>query len=392
MNASPTRTTRTTSPLSPAPASTTHPSATRPANARRRTLRRAAPAAAAAALAVTLAACSSSAPASEGGSTASGAASLGTAGIALSWIKNYEFAGYFYADRDGDYTANGLDSVDIIAGGGTTNPWDSVLAGQATIGLASDLTGVTGSIEDGAPLTIIGAQFVKSPVGFVSLAANPIASVDDLKGKTLGVDAGGKLAVEAVLRANDLPADTVTFVSVPNGIDPLMNGDVDGLIGFLTNYPLAVEAAGGDAVTLSFSDAGYAQMGDAVVVSTDALKNDREKVKALMKSVIEGWNTALTDGPQGIADIAMEYGGSENDLDPALQLSSATVLPSFMLTDETVADGIFTISPELAEQAVTSLDAAGITTSTDALFDLSLLDEVYSENPELIPGFEVPQG
>ncbi|GAA2231381.1 ABC transporter substrate-binding protein [Herbiconiux moechotypicola] len=366
--------TRTTSPTrSPRPA---------------RRIRRLTAAATGLALAAVLAACSSSAPAATSTASADG---FGDAGIALSWIKNYEFAGYFYADQDGDYTDNGFDSVDIIAGGGTTNSWDSVLAGQATIGLASDLTGVTGAIEDGAPLKIIGAQFVKSPVGFVSLAGNPISSIDDLAGKTIGVDAGGKLAVEAVLRANDLPEDTVTFVSVPNGIDPLMNGDVDALIGFLTNYPLAVEAAGGDAVTLSFSDAGYAQMGDAVVVSTDALENDREAVKALMKSVIEGWNTALTDGPQGIADIAMEYGGSENDLDPALQLSSATVLPSFMLTDETVANGIFTISSDLADQAVSSLAAAGIDTSADSLFDLSLLQEVYDENPELIPGFEVPQ-
>lgn len=383
-----TSTTRTRSTFSRTTSSRTRTTASRPAA--RRTARGLA-ALAGLTLAVTLAACSSSAPAATPESGAAGADGFGDAGIALSWIKNYEFAGYFYADKDGDYTENGFDSVDVIAGGGTTNSWDTVLTGQAMIGLASDLTGVTGAINDGAPLAIIGAQFVKSPVGFVSLAGDPISSIDDLAGKTIGVDAGGKLAVEAVLKANDLPADTVTFASVPAGIDPLMNGDVDALIGFLTNYPLAVEAAGGDAVTLSFSDAGYAQMGDAVVVTKDALENDREALKALMKSVIQGWNSGLTDGPQGIADIAMEYGGDENDLDPALQLSSATVLPSFMLTDDTVTDGIFTITPELAEQAIDSLGAAGIDTSTDSLFDLTLLQEVYDENPELVPGFTVPE-
>lgn len=340
----------------------------------------------AAVAALALAACSSAAadPVSSGD-----AADFGTGGVALSWIKNYEFAGYYYADKDGDYTDNGFDSVDIIAGGGTTNPWDTVLAGGATIGLASDLTGVTGAINEGAPLKIIGAQFVKSPVGFVSLAGNPINSVADLAGKTIGVDAGGKLAVEAVLKANDLPEDTVTFVSVPNGIDPLMNGDVDALIGFLTNYPIAVTEAGGDVVTLSFSDAGYAQFGDAVVVSADALENDRDEVKAMMKSVIEGWNAALEAGPQGIADIAMEYGGDDNDLDADLQLSSATVLPSFMLTDDTVANGIFTLTPDLVDQAVASLAAGGVTADA-SMFDTSLLQEVYAENPDLIPGFSVP--
>lgn len=368
-----TSTTRTTS------------STTRPARRRARTGILAATVALTTALVLT--ACSGESTAAPSGSDA--AADFGTGGVALSWIKNYEFAGYYYADKNGYYTDNGFDSVDIIAGGGTTNPWDTVLAGNATIGLASDLTGITGAINDGAPLKIIGAQFVKSPVGFVSLAGNPISSVDDLAGKTIGVDAGGKIAVEAVLAANDLPADTVTFESVPNGIDPLMNGDVDALVGFLTNYPIAVTEAGGDVVTLSFSDAGYAQFGDAVVVSEDALENDRDKVKAMMVSVIEGWNDALTDGPQGIADIAMEYGGEENDLDAALQLSSATVLPSFMLTDDTVANGIFTITPDLVDQAVSSLAAGGITADADQ-FDTSLLEEVYEEHPDLIPGFTVP--
>jgi ABC-type nitrate/sulfonate/bicarbonate transport system substrate-binding protein len=333
-----------------------------------------------------LAACSTAAaPADE-----SADAGYGDSGIALSWIKNYEFAGYYYADQNGYFTDNGFDSVEIIAGGGTTNPWDTVLAGNAMVGLASDLTGVTGAINDGAPLKIIGAQFVKSPVGFVSLAGNPIASVDDLAGKTIGVDAGGKIAVEAVLAANGLPADTVTLVSVPNGIDPLMNGDVDALIGFLTNYPIAVTEAGGDVVTLSFSDAGYAQFGDAMVVSSDALENDRDAVKAMMVSIIEGWNDALTEGTEGIADIAMEYGGAENDLDRDLQVSSATVLPSFMLTDDTVVDGIFTITPDLVDQAVSSLAAGGIE-ADPAMFDTSLLAEVYEENPDLIPGFTVPE-
>jgi ABC-type nitrate/sulfonate/bicarbonate transport system substrate-binding protein len=347
-------------------------------------IRTAALALTAGALVTVLAGCAAASP-----TTSTSSASYGSAGIALSWIKNYEFAGYYFADKDGDYTKNGFSSVDLIAGGGSTNSWDSVLSGQALIGLASDLTGITGAINDGAPLKIIGAQFVRNPVGFVSLAKNPIRTVADLAGKKIGVDAGGKLAVEAVLKANNLPEDTVTFVSVPAGIDPLMNGQVDALIGFLTNYPIAVKNAGGDVVTMSFADANYAQFGDAIVVSDDALKNHRDEVKALMKSAIEGWNSALTQGTNAIADIAMEYGGAQNDLDRSLQVDSAAVLPSFMLTPDTVKNGIFTITPSLVTQATASLAAAGIT-ADPAMFDTSLLSELYQENPDLIPGFTVP--
>lgn len=337
------------------------------------------------ALALAVSGCAS--PAASSDPTSAG--SFGTASVALSWIKNYEFAGYYFAEDDGDYTDAGFDKVDLIAGGGNTNPWDLVLSGQAQIGLASDLTGITGAINDGAGLKVIGAQFVKNPVGFVSLAKNPIRTVADLKGKRIGVDAGGKLAVEAVLKANDLPADTVEFVSVPNGVDPLMNGEVDALIGFLTNYPIAVKNAGGDVVTMSFADANYAQFGDAVVVSDTELAENRDELKAIMKASIQGWNSALDQGTDAIADSAMTHGGTDNGLDRQLQVDSAAVLPSFMLTPDTVKNGIFTLTPALIDQAVASLAAAGIT-ADPSMFDTSLLEEVYAENPDLIPGYTVP--
>ncbi|AOX47225.1 hypothetical protein BJP65_05025 [Microbacterium sp. BH-3-3-3] len=337
------------------------------------------------ALALAVSGCAS--PAASSAPTSAG--SFGTASVALSWIKNYEFAGYYFAEDENDYSDAGFDTVDLIAGGGNTNPWDLVLSGQAQIGLASDLTGITGAINDGAGLKVIGAQFVKNPVGFVSLAKNPIRTVADLKGKRIGVDAGGKLAVEAVLKANDLPADTVEFVSVPNGVDPLMNGEVDALIGFLTNYPIAVKNAGGDVVTMSFADANYAQFGDAVVVSDTELAENRDELKAIMKASIQGWNSALDQGTDAIADIAMKHGGTDNGLDRQLQVDSAAVLPSFMLTPDTVKNGIFTLTPALIDQAVASLAAAGIT-ADPSMFDTSLLEEVYAENPDLIPGYTVP--
>lgn len=313
----------------------------------------------------------------------------GDTAIALSWIKNYEFAGYFLADRNGYYADAGFDSVEILAGGGQTNSWDSVLANNALFGLASDLTGVSSSILQGSDLVVIGAQYVRSPVGIVSLAENPISSVEDLEGTTMGVDANGRLAMLALLEANGLPEDYLTFVAVPNGIDPLMNGDVDALLGFLTNYPLAVNDAGGQSVVLSFSDAGFGQVGDAVVVTRETLETRRDELKALMIAAIRGWNDALAD-TELVVDVAMEY-GAENDLEESLQTASAGVQPTFMLTPDTVVNGIFTVTGALADETINSLAASGIEITKDQLFDLTLLEEVYAEHPDLVPGFEVPE-
>jgi ABC-type nitrate/sulfonate/bicarbonate transport system substrate-binding protein len=329
-----------------------------------------------------LAACSSPEPS---GSDDEG---FGKAGIALSWIKNYEFAGYFVADKNGYYDDSGFDEVDIIAGGGETNSWDTVLANNAMFGLASDLLGVSTAIKQGADLVVVGAQYVDSPVGIVSLEGNPIRSLDDMKGKTFGVDSGGMAVVTALLKANDLPADYVSFESVPNGIEPLMGGQVDALVGFLTNYPVAVAEAGGSPVVLTYSEAGFPQVGDAIVVTRDTLENHRDELKALLTAAIRGWNDALADEDL-VVDVAMEYGAG-NDLQESLQRASAGVQPSFMITEDTAENGLFTITDELAAGSITSLEALGVEIGEDELFDLSLLEEIYEENPDLIPGFEVP--
>ncbi len=52
-------------------------------------------------------------------------------------------------------------------------------------------------------------------------------------------------------------------------------------------------------------------------------------------------------------------------------------------TAETEANGLFTISAELKEQTVASLEAAGWTVAVDDLFDTTIIEEIYAENPEL---------
>ncbi len=352
----------------------------------RRRVRSIAAIAAGAAIALTLAACSSSTTATSADSSET--TDYGSAGIALSWIKNYEFSGYFLADQNGYFSDEGFSNVDLIAGGGSTNSWDTVLAGNALFGLASDLLGTATSITQGSDLVVVGAQFIKSPVGIVSLSGDPINDVQDMVGKTFGVDSGGKAIIESILTANGLSTDSVTFESVPSGIDPLMDGTVDALVGFLTNYPIAVEQAGGDPVVLSLSDAGFAQVGDAIVTTRDTIENHRDELKALLIASIKGWNDAL-ESEDDLVAAALTY-GAENDLDEAGQTASADVVPEFMLTPETVENGIFTISDDLAAESITSLKALGVDISQNDLFDLSVLQEIYQENPELIPGFTVP--
>jgi len=53
-------------------------------------------------------------------------------------------------------------------------------------------------------------------------------------------------------------------------------------------------------------------------------------------------------------------------------------------TEDTAANGLFTITPELQQQTVDSLAAAGWEVSVEEMFDTSIIDEIYEENPDLM--------
>ena len=54
------------------------------------------------------------------GASSGAAANYGTIALQLSWIKNIEFAGEFFATENGYYKKAGFTGVTLLAGGGST--------------------------------------------------------------------------------------------------------------------------------------------------------------------------------------------------------------------------------------------------------------------------------
>ena len=86
-----------------------------------------------------------------------------------------------------------------------------------------------------------------------------------------------------------------------------------------------------------------------------------------------------------VGRLAAEVYGKDLGLDLAKEKQqSATQNELLVVTDETRANGLLTISEALQAQNIATLAAAGYTISADQLFDMSLLAEVYAENPDLL--------
>ncbi|KQM24098.1 MULTISPECIES: ABC transporter substrate-binding protein [Frigoribacterium] len=338
-----------------------------------------------------LAACTDSSAgtgAATGGAASGG--SFGTIAVQLSWIKNIEFAGEYFATEKGYYTDAGFSEVTLLAGGGQTGAEEALLAGQAKVGLSSaSLTGP--SVAQGAALKIIGTTFQKNPFCLLSLEeGEPIRTLADLKGKKIGVQSGGNQTIfEGFLKANDMTLDDVELVATQYDIAPLETNAYDAHMSYITNEPILAEMDGFTPVVLGFADNGLPFVAETFTVTQDTIDNERDMLKAFLVAEIKGWTDAVKD-PEQSAKYAAEKYGKDQDLDVEEQTAEAEAQNTLILTEDVNANGLFTMTDELVAENIASLKAMGTDVSADDLFDLSIIKEVYEENPDLVTTFEIP--
>ena len=335
-----------------------------------------------------LAACVSSptAGAPTTGATSAAAGSLGKVSVQLSWIKNIEFAGEYFADSKGYYTEAGLESVDLVTG-----PVDSadalVAAGTVTVGISAPDATARYVSEQGAPLKIIGSTFQKNPFCILSLEeGKPIRTVADLAGKTIGIQAGTNQSIfEGFCKANNVDTSTFKTTVVQYEPTPLTEKKIDGFMAFLTNEPFLVKDQGFTPVTLAFADNGLPLTSETFCVLQETIDNNRDQLKAFLKAEIRGWTDAIAD-PEGGAKLAVETYGKGLKLDLAGQTEQLKAQNELIVSEDTKKNGLFTLTDEYLAKIIAAIGSLGITITAEELFDLSLLTEVYSENPDLITG------
>lgn len=330
-----------------------------------------------------LAACGSSDSegSGSGGGSGGGKGKFGTLDYQLSWIKNVEFAGEYIAVEEGYYTEGGFSDVNLMAGGAGVKQDDVVQNGKAFMGVSSpDITG--SAILKGADLIIVGAQYQKNPFCVMSMADSPILEPEDMYGKKIGVQATNESVWAGFIKAAGLDADKITKVPVQFDPLPLTTGTVDGWFSFVTNEPNALKVQGFDTEYFLLNDHGYPYVSETIMVASKTVKEDRGKLTAALIGDIKGWTDSIADPAIGAKLAATKY-GKDLGLDEKEQVLESKAQNELISTDDTKANGLLTISDERIAETLKSLEAGGIKLSAEKLFDLSVMEEIYTENPEL---------
>ncbi|WP_298226303.1 ABC transporter substrate-binding protein [Gryllotalpicola sp.] len=320
----------------------------------------------------------------------------GSIAVQLSGIKTIEFAGEYLATTNGYYATEGFTSVDLIAGDDATTVEAALTSGSALVGLSTPAL-TAPAVAAGAPLKIIGSIYQKNPFCFLSLKEHtPIAKVSDLKGKVVGVPPGLRAVFQGFCTAKGLTSGErgsgrfdVYVVPADDDITPLEHGRYDAQLSSLTRGPVRATFDGYLPVVLGFAASGLPFTAATLTVTQDSIDTQRDLLKAFLIAEIKGWTDAINSLSKS-ADLAVNEFGKGLKLDLFEQTSEAAAQNRLILTDDVNENGLLAMTRELVDASVETLAAMGTTVAAGDLFDLSLLEELYLDHPELVVPFQLP--
>ena len=290
----------------------------------------------------------------------------------LSWLHSVQFGGSYLAAANGYWSDLDLD-VSLAPGGPNAPVEPPVVAGNALMGIsAADYTAA--AVENGAPFKILGVAMQKTPFAISSLPDKPVNSPKDLEGKSIGMATANTPVLKALCDLNGVDIDAIEIVPTQYDGAPLLSGQVDSLLSWSTDLPVAMTIQGADPVVMLLADHGYSVHSQTYIATEDSIANRRVDLVALLKGEVLGWNDYLADTDKAAALTIESYPDAGLDLET--QKLQAKRQVTLMFSDLTQAKGFGWFTEETVAANVETLGLLGRTVDP-GLWDRSILEEVH---------------
>lgn len=291
----------------------------------------------------------------------------------LSWLHSVQFGGSYIAQSKGYWRDLGL-AVTLNPGGPNAPVDPQVVSGRALAGIsAADY--VAASVAQGAPFRIIAVAMQKNPFAIASLPDNPVRVPADLPGKRIGMALANTPVLEALCTMNDVDIGAIEIVPTQYDAAPLVSGQVDCLLCWETDLPVAMTMQGVDNLTMLMADHGYSIHSQTYIATDESIAARRADLVALLRGEVMGWNDYLSD-PKAAAALTVEM-FPDSGLDLATQELQAERQVPLMFSELTQQHGFGWFTEETIASNIETLALLGRDVTAD-LWDRSLLEEAHA--------------
>jgi NitT/TauT family transport system substrate-binding protein len=293
---------------------------------------------------LSIAACSKSPP--PGGSAAEHLL------LALDWVPEPEFGGFYAAREQGAFKAEGLD-VEIQGGGAGVPVVQMVASGKADFGIAG-ADEVLIARARGADVVPIFAVYQTSPQGIMVHAARGAKTLAEaLLGGTLAIEPGLSYAV---FLKKKIGFDKVKVVPYDGGVARFVADKDFAQQCYATSEPLAARRKGGDPQVFLVASLGFNPYLGVVITRAALLQERLAVAKAFVKAARAGWSTYLADpGPTNAV-----MGKLNRAMDPETFAAASAEQRRFIESEETKQRGLGAMTRERWETLAKQLVELGL--------------------------------
>ncbi|OHE32352.1 MAG: hypothetical protein A3J94_15585, partial [Syntrophus sp. RIFOXYC2_FULL_54_9] len=224
--------------------------------------------------------------------------------VQLRWTHDAQFAGFYAADQNGYYAAEGL-AATLIPGGPEVDSPTLVLKGAAQIGVAGADELILARAE-GKPLRAIAAIYRRSPLVFIALADSGIARPQDFVGKTVRVVPAHVPTLHAVTSRIGIRPDQYNEVALPSDLKLFASGQVPVWGAYLNGLALTVQQAGYQVNIIYPDNYGVHLYADTLFATDDLIAQNPDLVQRFLRATLKGWTYAV-ENPTTIGPMVVKY-------------------------------------------------------------------------------------
>lgn len=260
-----------------------------------------------------LAACSSSSGGPSGGAAGgagTGGKALTSASVMLDWFPNPDHVALYVAQKDGDFTAQGL-NVTFQSPSDTTDALKLVSLNRVDLAVSYEPTVITSATDPSYDVTVVAALIPTALDTLIISGKAGIANPGGLGGKTVGTsgDAESAAIYKLILARYGLSVSKTNLVTVNEGLIPAMiSGKVQAIIGGYRNVEaVQLKADGLNPKVYPVTEEGVPNYDELVIVANKSrLASDagyRATVREFLAGLAKG--SAAAQANPAAADAAL---------------------------------------------------------------------------------------
>jgi signal transduction histidine kinase/ABC-type nitrate/sulfonate/bicarbonate transport system substrate-binding protein len=226
--------------------------------------------------------------------------------LQLSWLDQFQFAGYYMAKQKGFYEELGLD-VEIKPFEFGLNIPKDVNDGKIDFAVGRE----TLILEKTKNPNIVAlyALFQSTPLILVSTKESGINSINDFSNKKImtTIDDASEVSLKAMISSNKVKLDNLTFLKHTHNIDDLINKNTDVISAYISKSPYTLEKKGVEYNVFDPKKYGFDMYSDLLYTNQNLINYDLNTVLLFKKASLKGWEYAYSNMEESVDVILKNY-------------------------------------------------------------------------------------